>query len=182
MVKTLADDSSYDGAASHDSAAEYHTDDSPRDSGAAPRGVAEALRLANACLDYLNSPAATDLDGSACGEVLVALGAIQAKLTAAHAAFLRRFDAADAHDADGYGSSATWLAARGKMSKRDARAAVRQMRQFGERPRLVAALAAGAVTESWAAQLAEWTREAAGGAARRDRPDPARSGRRGRVA
>ena len=142
MVKTLADDSPYDGAASHDGAAEHagaQDGDCARDHGnaadrrAAPGGVAEAIQLAEACLDYLNSPAAADLGGSACGEVLVALGAIQAKLTAAHAAFLRRFDAADAHDADGYGSSAAWLAAKGKMSKRDARAAVRRMRQFGER-------------------------------------------------
>ena len=64
-----------------------------------------ALALAGAALDYLNSAAVADLDGAACGETLIALGEIQAKLTAAHAAFLRRFDAADAHDADGYGSS-----------------------------------------------------------------------------
>jgi hypothetical protein len=146
----LADDNPFDGAANRDYAPA---------GGGAPRGATEALRLAGACLDYLNSPAAADVDGVACGEALIALGEIQAKLTAARASFLRRFDAANAHDADGYGSSSAWLAATGKMSRRDARAAVRQMRQLGERPRLADALAAGTITESWAAQIAEWTRK-----------------------
>ena len=76
------------------------TDDS------APGSVTEALRLAHASMDYLNSPAATELHAAACGPVLSSLGELQAKVTAAHAGFLRRFDAADAHDADGYGTSA----------------------------------------------------------------------------
>ena len=72
--------------------------------------------------------------GTACGELLIGLGEIQAKLTAAHAEFLRRFDAAGAHDSDGYGSPSAWLAAKGGMSKGAARASVRRMRQLGDRP------------------------------------------------
>ena len=94
-----------------------------------------------------------------CGEVLTALGDLQGKLAAAHAAFLRRFDAADAHDADGYGSSSAWLAAKGRMTRRDARAAVRQMRQFSERPGLHEAVAAGDMSRSWADAIARWTRK-----------------------
>jgi hypothetical protein len=45
--------------------------------------VAEALRAGGAFADYLNSPAAAELDGSACGEALVALGRIQSRLAAA---------------------------------------------------------------------------------------------------
>jgi hypothetical protein len=54
-------------------------------------GPAEALQTAAAALDYLNS-AAAGLDGVACGELLVALGEVQARLTAARraAAPLRR--------------------------------------------------------------------------------------------
>ena len=66
--------------------------------------VAEALRMANATMDYLNGPGAGDLDAAACGPVLRSLGEIEAKFTAAHAAVLARFDAADAHDCDGYGT------------------------------------------------------------------------------
>ena len=85
------------------------------------------------------------------------MASIQAKLAAAYAGFLRRFDAADAHNADGYGSSSAWLAAKAQLTKRDARAAVRQMRQFGQRKHLAEALAAGAITGSWAAAIAGWT-------------------------
>ena len=57
-----------------------------------PGSVTEALRMGDAFADYLNSPATAELDGAACGEVLIALGEIQAKLAAAHATLLRRFE------------------------------------------------------------------------------------------
>ncbi len=134
----------------------------------------EALRIAGAAIDYLNAVAGNvvagntaaacdaapvSLDGTACGEVLIALGEIQAKLTAAHAGFLRRFDAADAHDADGYGTSSSWLAAKAGLSKKAAKAAVRQMRQLRDRPLLDGALAAGDITDSLAFEIAGWTRK-----------------------
>jgi hypothetical protein len=75
----------------------------------------DALRMASAGLDYLNSPAAAGLDPAALAGVQAALGQLQSKLTAAHAEVLRRFDAANAHNEDGYGTpgrspatSATW--------------------------------------------------------------------------
>src|SRR5215469_10442272 len=125
--------------------------------GLVPGSAADALRLARAGLDYLNSPAAADLPGSACGEVLAALGELHSKLTAARAGFLRRFDAAGAHDADGYGSSSAWLAARTGMTPKAAKAAVRQMRQLSAHQPLHDALAAAHLTESLAAEVAAWT-------------------------
>ena len=125
----------------------------------APGSVSEALRMAGAGLEYLNSSAADDLDTTALGEVLTALGDLQGRLAAAHATFLRRFDTADAHDADGYGSSSAWLAAKGRMTKRDALAAVRQMRQFTERPGLHDAVATGDISKSWADAITRWTRK-----------------------
>ena len=124
-----------------------------------PQSVAAALRMAHAAVDYLNTPDAAGLDGTACGQTLIALGEIQTKLAAAHAEFLRRFDAADAHDADGYGSASAWLAAKTRISGKDARAAVREMRRLGERPLLRDAVAAGAISRSWAAAIVEWTRK-----------------------
>ena len=121
-------------------------------------GAPAALAVVGAALDYLNA-AVADLDGSACGDLLVALSGVQAKLTAAHAGLLRRFDTADAHDADGYGSSSSWLAAKAGMTRKDARAAVRQMRQLTERPLLDTALAAGDITDSLAFTIAGWTRK-----------------------
>jgi hypothetical protein len=134
-------------------------DDGQIHGGDAPVSVADALRMAGLGLEYLNSPAAVELDVAALGEVLTELGDLQDRLAAAHATFLRRFDAADAHDADGYASSSAWLTAKGRMTKRDARAAVRQMRQFSERPGLHDAVAAGDISRSWADAIARWTRK-----------------------
>jgi Domain of unknown function (DUF222) len=127
--------------------------------GETPASVAEALRMADIGFEYLNSPAAGELDAAALGEALTALGGLQDRLAAAHATFLRRFDAADAHDADGYASSSAWLAAKSRMTKRDALAAVRQMRQFSQRPGLHGAVAAGDLSKSWADAIARWTRK-----------------------
>jgi Domain of unknown function (DUF222) len=115
--------------------------------------------MARAAAGFLTAPDAAGLDGAACGEALIALGEIQARLTAAHTEFLRRFDAAGAHDGDGYGTAAAWLAARTRILRKDARAAVREMRALAARPLLAGAIAAGQITPSWAAGIREWTRD-----------------------
>jgi Domain of unknown function (DUF222) len=126
--------------------------------GSAPGSVAEALRTAVACLDYL-IPVAPELPAAACGEVLTTLGEVRSKLAAAHAIVLRRFDALDGHDADGYGSSSAWLAAMTKMTRKDAKASVKQMRTLGERPHLADAMANNDVSDSWAAEIAKWLKK-----------------------
>jgi hypothetical protein len=125
----------------------------------APGSVAEALRAVGAGLDYLNSPAAAELAASAAGGALAALGVIGAKYTAAHAALLRVFDAGDGHDADGYGTSSAWLAAKTQLSPKDAKAAVWRMRQLSEHAHLHGALARGELSWSWAAEIIELTRK-----------------------
>ena len=128
---------------------------------AAPGGgfasVADALRVTRAAAAYLNSPAAADLESAARGEALEALGAITSLLGAAANGLLRRFDADDGHDADGYANSATWLAAKNHLGRKDAKAAVRQMRLLARHPLLDAATAVGAITISWAREIAAWT-------------------------
>jgi Domain of unknown function (DUF222) len=126
--------------------------------GASFTGATDALSAAGSALDFLSAASKT-VDGRACGDLLIALTEVQAKLTAVQARLLRRFDAADAHDADGYGSSSSWLAAKAGMPGKAARAAVRQMHQLTERPLLESALAAGAVTDSLAFTIAGWTRK-----------------------
>src|ERR1700745_3772967 len=121
--------------------------------------VAEALRMANATMDYLNDHAGNDLDVAACGTVLRSLAEVQAKFTAAHASVLARFDAADAHDADGYRPSASWLDAMANMTRPDAKAEVRQMRLLRDHPALADALAAGDISKSWALAIADWTKK-----------------------
>jgi hypothetical protein len=121
--------------------------------------VAEALRMANATMDYLNGPGAADLDPAACGTALRSLAEVQAKFTAAHASVLARFDAADAHDSDGYGTSVSWLDAMANMTRPDAKAEVRRMRLLRDHPVLAAALASADISKSWALAIADWTRK-----------------------
>ena len=121
--------------------------------------VAEALRMANATMDYLNGPAGNELDASSCGSVLRSLGEIEAKFTAAHAAVLARFDAADAHDCDGYGTSAAWLMAMTDMTRPDAKTKVRRMRLLRGHPAMAGALADADISKSQALAIAEWTKK-----------------------
>ena len=116
---------------------------------------------------------------AACGLVLRSLGEIEAKFTAAHASVLARFDAADAHDSDGYGTSAAWLMAMTDMTRGDARAKVRRMRLLRGHPAMAAALADADISKSQALAIAEWTKKLPGGAARGDdqHPGAGRSGR-----
>jgi Domain of unknown function (DUF222) len=123
-----------------------------------PASVAEALRVAEAIMDYLNDPGAAALEAAALGGVLEAMGTISGKFAAARSAILARFDAERGHDADGYGSSRAWLAAKGRVTPKAAGAQVRLMRQLAAHPVLAAALARDDISDSWAGQLADWTR------------------------
>ena len=125
----------------------------------APGSTAEALRMASTGLDYLNGPAADELTAASYGAVLASLGEIGTKLTAAQVRFLARFDATDAHAADGYGTPAAWLAAMTRMSAKDAKAAVRQMHTFGRHRPLGDALARGDISASWADQILAWVKK-----------------------
>jgi hypothetical protein len=119
--------------------------------------VADALRMMSAGLDYLNGPGAVELDAASCGTVLRSLGEIEAKFTAAHASVLARFDSADAHDCDGYGTSASWLAAMADQTPPDAKRKVRRMRLLRDHPALAAGLADADISKSWALAIAKWT-------------------------
>ena len=129
----------------------------PASAGAGFGSVAEALRAGQAAADYLNSPAGRDLDGAARAEALIAIGAIMSGLSAAQGGLLRRFDADGGHDADGYATTAAWLAGRTGLGRKDAKAAVRQARLLGRHPALDDAAADGTVTISWAREMAAWT-------------------------
>jgi hypothetical protein len=140
--------------------------------------VAEALRMANATMDYLNGPGAGELDAAACGAVLRSLGEIEAKFTAAHASVLARFDGADAHDCDGYGTSAAWLMAMADMTRPDAKTKVWRMRLLRDHPGMADALANAEISKSQALAIAKWTKKLPRRAARRDHQDPG-AGRHG---
>ena len=123
--------------------------------------------MMGAALDFLNGdflagPGGSGLDSAGLaaaelGGVLESLGSLSAKFAAARAAILARFDAQRGHDGDGYGSSASWLAAKGRTTRKAAGAEVRRMRQLSAHPVIADALARGDISESWAAEIAGWT-------------------------
>jgi hypothetical protein len=113
----------------------------------------------DAALDYLNGLGGFALlEAAALGSVLESMGAISAKFAAARSAILARFEAVRGHFADGYGSPKAWLVAKGRLTGKASGAQVRLMRQLAAQPVLAAALARNEISESWAGQLAEWTR------------------------
>jgi len=124
-----------------------------------PGSALKALRMLDSALDYLNGPLTGELPAAAYGETLVTLARVSAKLAAAKAQVLSRFDACRGHDADGYGSSRSWLAANTRCTPKAAGVEVRRMRQLRRHPVLAAAQARGEVSESWASEMAEWTRK-----------------------
>jgi len=113
--------------------------------------------MAQAAADYLNGPDAAALEPAGLGGVLLSLSGISGSFAAARASIMARFTAAEAHDADGYGSPATWLTAMGKMARKDANAQVKEMRRLRDHPELHKALAVGLVSGSWAEQIALMT-------------------------
>jgi hypothetical protein len=119
--------------------------------------VSDALQVGRALGAYLNSPAADNLEAPARADALEQLGTISSLLGAAHNGILRRFDAGDDHDADGYANPTTWLTAKNHLAYKDAQAAVRQMRLLARHPHLDAATTTGTLTISWARELARWT-------------------------
>ena len=108
-----------------------------------PQTVAEALRMMDAALDFLNGPGLAGLEAAGLGGVLEALAGLGGKVAAARATALARFDAARGYAADGHGSTASWLAARARTTRKAANAEVRQMRQFDAHPVIAAAVASG---------------------------------------
>ena len=121
--------------------------------------VVEALRMASAGHGLPERPGGRGPGPCRVRAVLRSLGEIEAKFTAAHASVLGRFDAADAHDSDGYGNSVAWLMAMTDMTRGDAKAKVWRMRLLRGHPAMAGALAAGDISKSQALAIAGWTKK-----------------------
>src|SRR5260370_40160055 len=121
--------------------------------------AADALRTMEAAVDCLTDPAGVTLQDAALGEVLAELGTLSGKLAAARAAILARFEACRGYNSDGYGSAASWLAARNRETRKAAGAEGRRMRQHNAHPVIAAAQARSEISDSWAAPGAGWTRQ-----------------------
>ena len=132
-----------------------------------PGSADDALRMMDAALDFLNGDYLRGADGAGLdsaglgaadlGGVLESLGGLSGKFAAVRASILARFDAARGHDADGYGSSASWLAAKVRTTRKAASAEVRRMRLFRAHPKIAEAVARGELSDGWATEIAGWS-------------------------
>ncbi|HEY1703103.1 MAG TPA: DUF222 domain-containing protein [Trebonia sp.] len=124
-----------------------------------PVSYAEALVTLAASLDRLNAAvAAGEVPESALGGILLQLETAGAKHTALRSAVLARFDAADAHDSDGYQNSSSWLRDKAGMTHPAARGQVKQMRTLRDRPLLAGAMTEGWLHDSCASSIIKWTK------------------------
>ncbi len=124
---------------------------------AEPGSVSGALAMLDRALDYLNTADVASLPVEAQAEALKSLEAAGAKHTAARAALLSAFGASGGPEADGHGAVRVWLRWQTQITRGAAAAAVAWMRRLAAHPVVERALAAGAISTSWARELCAWT-------------------------
>ncbi len=125
--------------------------------GRGPSSVAEALAAVRSGLAFRNQVAAGDLPGVVQAECLRELGRAEAAYTAAHARMLAAFTASGADEDDGQQSARAWLKWQTQISLGAAAGAVGWMKRLAAHPAVDRALAAGAISPSWAQHLCTWT-------------------------
>lgn len=125
--------------------------------GAAFGSETEAADWLDAALDHLAAADWTPLGSRAHGEMLARLQRAQAKLTAVNAAVLAAFAAQSGYEPDGHRSAMAWLTNRAKISRGAAAGAIGWQRRLARHGVIAAAMAAGAVSESWAKDIATGT-------------------------
>ena len=122
-----------------------------------PTTVGEALAGLLANLAFLNRVPAADLPGAVQADCLRQLAQAESARTAAHARMLGAFSASGAHEDDGQQSERAWLRWQTQITAGAAAGAVGWMKRLQAHPAVRAALAAGAVSPSWARKICEWT-------------------------
>src|SRR6478609_6190312 len=126
--------------------------------GAAPAfaSAGEAMEMARAALGYLAAADAAQLSDEARAACLRGLERTGAVATAARASFLSAFTAGQGYSADADYSARAWL-----MHKTGITGAAAShtawANRAGTHPAVVAALAAGELSESWGRTICQWT-------------------------
>jgi Domain of unknown function (DUF222) len=115
----------------------------------------EALGMLDAVLGYLSAETG-ELAAEAQAECLQALERLDGVKTATRARVLGAFTAAQGYAADGDYSPRSWLIHRTRITRGAAAAHLAWARRAAAHPRVAAALAEGAVSESYARKICEW--------------------------
>ena len=116
-----------------------------------------AVAAVEAGLAWLASADATALTADEQASCLQALERAESRTTAARASVLAGFTAARGFEADGQGGPRSWLAWQTRITRGAAAGAAGWMRRLAAHPAMASALAAAAISASWARQLCDWT-------------------------
>ena len=119
--------------------------------------VSEAMDMARAALGYLAAADATQLTAETQAECLRGLERTDAISTAARASFLSSFTAGQGYSADADYCARAWLVHKTRISKGAAASHTAWAKRAATHPRVVAALAAEDLSESYGRKLCEWT-------------------------
>ena len=119
--------------------------------------VGEAMDMARAALSYLAAVDATQLAAETQAECLRNLERTDAISTATRASFLSAFSAVKGYSADADYSARAWLMHRTGITRGAAASHTAWARRYGSHPRVIAALAAGELSESYGRTICQWT-------------------------
>jgi Domain of unknown function (DUF222) len=119
--------------------------------------VGEAMDMARAALGYLAAADATQLAAETQAECLRGLERTDAISTAARASFLSAFTVSKGCSADADYSARAWLLHRTGITRGAAASHTAWAKRAGAHPRVVAALAAGDLSESYGRTICQWT-------------------------
>src|SRR6516165_1604108 len=122
-----------------------------------PDSVAEALEMMRAGLDYLAAADAAQLPAETQAECLCGLEQTDAIATAVRASFLSAFTVGQGYAADADYSARAWLMHKTGITRGAAASHTAWATRAGTHPAVVAALAAGELSESYGRSICRWT-------------------------
>jgi hypothetical protein len=121
-------------------------------------GPGEALASIAAGLEYLATACPSAWSAGEQADCLRALAVAESRQAAVHAGVLAAFSVPGGGlNGDGHGSPRAWLTWQTQATRTAAAHSVAWMRRLTGHPAAAAALAAGAISVSWARQLTDWT-------------------------
>jgi hypothetical protein len=129
----------------------------PGQPAAVPASAVAALALARACLGQVAQADPASLPATTQAELLRGLERAESVQTAARARVLGAFTAQRGFEDDGAGSAGSWLRWQARVTRGAAAGAMGWMRRLAAHPAVAEALAAGAVSTSWAREICAWT-------------------------
>ena len=124
---------------------------------AAPTSASEALEMVRAGLGWLAAADATALAAGTQAQTLIALERAQAMTTAARASVLAAFTSGQGYCADAAYSPRAWLIHQTRIARGAAVGHTAWARRMTTHPAVVAALAAGQLSESYGKLMCTWT-------------------------